>query len=62
MFMPHVPILVKENWFSNVQMPDSVNWLIVGDFNLYRNPEDRNRSGADFSEMLLFNEAISLLA
>ena len=42
-------------------MPDNVEWLLVGDFNLYHNTEDRNRSGADFAEMLLFNEAISAL-
>lgn len=48
-------------WFSNIQMPDSLDWIIVGDFNLYRNPSDRNRPGADFSEMMLFNEAISSL-
>lgn len=42
-------------------MPDNVEWLLVGDFNLYRIPEDRNRPGADFAEMLLFNEAISAL-
>jgi len=42
-------------------MPDTVDWLHVGDFNLYRNPEDRNRPGADFAEMLLFNDAISYL-
>jgi hypothetical protein len=34
---------------------------VVGDFNLMRAPEDRNRSGGDLSEMLLFNEAISSL-
>jgi hypothetical protein len=42
-------------------MPGHVDWLIVGDFNLYRSPEDRNRPGADFSEIFLFNEAISSL-
>jgi len=40
-------------------MPDSVNWLIVGDFNLYRSPVDRSRPGGDHNEMYLFNEAIS---
>lgn len=49
------------DWFSNIQMPDSINWLLVGDFNLCRSPEDRNRPGGDLSEMLLFNEAISSL-
>jgi hypothetical protein len=42
-------------------MPGHVDWLIVGDFNLYRSPEDRNRPSADFCEIFLFNEAISSL-
>lgn len=42
-------------------MLDSMDWLIVGDFILYRNPKDRNRAGADYNEMLLFNGAISVL-
>ena len=42
-------------------MPDTVNWLIVGDFNLYRNPDDRNKPGGDHLEMYLFNEDISAL-
>lgn len=42
-------------------MPDSVNWLLVGDFNLYRSPEDMNKHGGDQVEIYLFNEAISAL-
>jgi hypothetical protein len=42
-------------------MPDTVDWLIVGDFNLYRNPSDRNKPGADYSGMLMFNAVISAL-
>lgn len=34
---------------------------MVGDFNLIRKPENRNRPGGDVNEMLLFNEAISAL-
>jgi hypothetical protein len=49
------------NWFKNIQMPDIVNWLIVGDFNLYRSPDDRNKPRGDNLEMYLFNEAISAL-
>ena len=49
------------DWFKNIQMPDEHDWLIVGDFNLMRAPENRNRPGGDVSEMLLFNEAISYL-
>ena len=33
------------DWFKNIQMPDSVNWIIVGDFNLCRSPDDRNKPG-----------------
>jgi hypothetical protein len=49
------------HWFKNIQMPDNVDWLVVGDFNLYRSLEDRNRDGADHAEIYLFNEAISAL-
>ena len=49
------------DWFKNIQMPDEHDWLIVGDFNHMRAPENRNRLGGDVSEMLLFNEAISYL-
>jgi hypothetical protein len=42
-------------------MPNSIDWLIVGDFNLYRNPSDRNRPSADYSNMLMFNATISTL-
>jgi hypothetical protein len=49
------------NWFQNIQTPDELDWLIVGDFNLLRKPEDRNKEGADVQEMYLFNEAISNL-
>ena len=49
------------NWFHSIQMPDEINWLIVGDFNLIRRPEDRNKEGGDIQEMYLFNEAINSL-
>jgi len=42
-------------------MPPEIDWLIVGDFNLIRKPEDRNKEGADVNEMFLFNEAINKL-
>lgn len=47
--------------FKHIQMPDHVDWLIVGDFNLYQSPKDRNRDGANHVEMYLFNDAISAL-
>ena len=42
-------------------MPENVDWLIVGDFNLIRKPKDRNKDGADVNKMFLFNEAINKL-
>jgi exonuclease III len=32
-------------WFSNINMPTDKRWLIVGDFNLMRRPENRNIAG-----------------
>lgn len=42
-------------------MPNYVDWIILGDFNLYCSPKDTNRDGADYAEMFLFNEGISAL-
>jgi hypothetical protein len=44
------------NWLKNISMPDDTKWLIVGDFNLLRSPENRNK-GANLLEMLGFNDA-----
>jgi hypothetical protein len=49
------------DWFKNIQMPDDREWLVIGDFNLIRRPEDRNKEGGDTNEMFLFNEAINTL-
>jgi hypothetical protein len=49
------------NWFENIQMPEDVDWPVLGDFNLYRKPEDRNRLGGNVVDMLLFNSVISAL-
>lgn len=49
------------SWIQSIQMPAETDWLIIGDFNLTRRPEDRNREGGDVAEMFLFNEAISHL-
>jgi len=49
------------NWLKNIDMPDEVDWLLHGDFNLLRRPSDRNKSGGDVNEMFSFSEAISAL-
>lgn len=40
-----------------------LNWLkgVLGDFNLIRKPEDRNKPGGNLTELALFNEVISSL-
>jgi hypothetical protein len=44
---------------KNVDVPADVDWLVVGDFNLIRNPSNRNRPGGNLQDMFMFNEAIS---
>lgn len=48
-------------WLKGIDINHEVDWIILGDFNLYRYPENRNREGADHIEMFLFNSAISHL-
>jgi exonuclease III len=48
-------------WLKQYTVNDVDSWLIVGDFNLLRKPENRNRPGGDVTEMLMFNDAISSL-
>jgi hypothetical protein len=53
--------LVFLHWLNSLVIPDDENWLLMGDFNLIRSPQDRNKAGGNINEMLLFNEAISNL-
>jgi hypothetical protein len=46
-------------WLKSIEIPEEVDWLIVGDFHLIRYPENRNKPGGDLNDMLLFNEVIS---
>ncbi|KAG2588924.1 hypothetical protein PVAP13_5NG390981 [Panicum virgatum] len=45
-------------WLRNLQISDTDNWLILGDFNFYRSTENRNRPGVNISDTYVFNEAI----
>jgi hypothetical protein len=49
------------DWFMNIQMPDNISWIVVGDFHFYRSSDDLIRPSGDISDMLLFNEAINYL-
>lgn len=42
-------------------MLEDVDWIVMGDFNLIRSPDNRNKIGGNLSEMFMFNNAISRL-
>lgn len=48
-------------WFKHYTAAVDDNWVVVGDFNLLRKPDNRNKPGGNVNEMLLFNEAINAL-
>lgn len=47
------------DWLKHIEIPINEDWIFMGDFNLYRCPENRNRIGADINDMFLFNSTIS---
>jgi hypothetical protein len=49
------------NWLYSLEIDDEELWLTVGDFNFYRNTENRNRPGGNFSDTLVFNNIINHL-
>ena len=46
------------SWLFDLNIPSNENWLILGDFNFIRSPNNRNKPGGDAADMLLFNEFI----
>jgi hypothetical protein len=48
-------------WFANIDMPYESDWIVLGDFNFIRGPEDKNKPGGDINDMILFNDAINRL-
>lgn len=46
-------------WLHDIQMPEDWDCLIVGDFNLCRSVQNRNKPGGDLTEMNMFNEVIN---
>jgi endonuclease/exonuclease/phosphatase family metal-dependent hydrolase len=56
--------ILRENfiaWLYHLGISDEDLWLLVGDFNLYRFSDNRNKSGANINDMTMFNEVISYL-
>ncbi|XP_066324011.1 uncharacterized protein [Miscanthus floridulus] len=46
-------------WLINLDTTEFEDWIIGGDFNLIRHPENRNKPGGDLGEMNMFNELIT---
>lgn len=42
------------SWFKNIQMPEDIDCLVLGNFNFIRSPSDRNAPGGDINNMFLF--------
>lgn len=49
------------DWLKSVDIDQDEDWIILGDFNMYRYPKNRNKPGADLATMSLFNNTISIL-
>jgi hypothetical protein len=49
------------HWFSNLKTLGERLWIFLGDFNIIRAPENRNKPGGDIQRILNFNLAISQL-
>jgi hypothetical protein len=57
----HEERAIFTNWLLNFDATPMDSWIILGDFNLIRSPENRNRDGGYINNMLLFNRIISQL-
>jgi hypothetical protein len=49
------------NWIYNLEIDDDDLWMLIGDFNFYRYEGNRNKSGVNFHDSLIFNNIISHL-
>jgi endonuclease/exonuclease/phosphatase family metal-dependent hydrolase len=44
-----------------MSIPSVENWILLGDFNFMRSPENRNKDGGNINDMFIFNEIIGHL-
>jgi endonuclease/exonuclease/phosphatase family metal-dependent hydrolase len=49
------------SWFSSLEIDDNKLWIFLGDFNMIRSPDNRNKPGGDHLRMMSFNLVISQL-
>ena len=47
-------------WFLNLDSTPYNMWMIMGDFNMIRSTEDRNKPGGNINNMMLFNSIIQM--
>ncbi|KAJ1296036.1 hypothetical protein BS78_01G268200 [Paspalum vaginatum] len=48
-------------WLKALEINDDSLWLLLGDYDFYRLPDDRNKLGGSYNDMLIFNDAINSL-
>jgi hypothetical protein len=46
------------HWLYGLNIPDNEDWLLVGDFNFIRSPNNRNKPGGNINDMFIFNDII----
>ena len=46
------------NWLYDVNIPNGQDWLLLGDFNYMRAPDNRNKPGGNLNDMITFNDII----
>ena len=47
-------------WFQDIDMPIETKWMIMGDFNYIRYPQNRNIQGGSISDMLILMKPSTL--
>jgi exonuclease III len=45
-------------WFADLDSSNMIHWIIMGDFNVIRAPEDISRTRGDCNNMMLFKAVI----
>ena len=45
-------------WLLDLNIPNNEDWLLLGDFNFIRGPDNRNKPGGNVGDMITFNDFI----
>ena len=54
--------LTFTNWLYDLVIPPTQDWLLLGDFNYIRGPDNRNKPGGCPNDMCTFNDIIRKLS